>query len=89
MTADRVSVGIKFDFSQARRIDSGVCYRRVTTRRDGATIFVHIDKCVCGTGYEVSPVATFPRPPPGKYDVVYDDRVARFPKIGELEVPER
>ncbi len=33
------------------------------------------------------PVASLPRPEPGKYRVAYDDADAGYPSVGEVEVP--
>ena len=92
--ADRVDLPFRLGVHEVERVDSGICIRRLTGRFDKGRAIVRFDKYICEGSHRTTPieqsakdfVARLDKPAPGKYDVVYDDVSAGFPKLGEVEV---
>ncbi|HVT15579.1 MAG TPA: hypothetical protein VHQ90_05270 [Thermoanaerobaculia bacterium] len=87
ITSDsHIALALTLGVHDVKRVDSGICVQGAAGTVRSSRLLVRLNRSVCGSGSMVNIIVRVAKPRPGIYAVVYDDEVARYPRLGEVRV---
>ena len=84
----KIVLQANFQINKPAQINSMHCIRRIKANQTGNQIRIQVQYCLCNKWG----VAKFPytvnisKPAPGEYTIVYQDRTAGYPIVGQLTI---
>jgi hypothetical protein len=95
-SASDIALTLTIGVHEVKSVNSGICVKEAAGEVRGSRLLVRFERSLCGPG-TISPYPAgakqtvgfnvrVAKPRPGIYTVFYDDEVARYPRLGEVQV---